>query len=113
VSDEKKSRFPMKFSECPGCGCGETITEVAWAEEAEKGRVTAGTPVGALHPQVPLVDPAKTKLIIGGKTGVLVLNIDFCAECGMGWCKEASLTDADLRMAPPTAGPGSPGFGRG
>ena len=101
---ENKSRFPMKFEKCPYCGETETITEAAWAEEAEKGRVKAGVEVGALHPQVPLLDPKNPPKLVGAKTGILILKIDFCAGCGAGSCRSAFVAEGQVKAMPPGGG---------
>ena len=104
-----ESKFPIVFEKCPICGCLDTITQVAWDEEAEKGRVNKDTPVSAQHLQIPLMDPKKPPLL---SVGILIQNVDYCAECGAGYCKGANVITGQVGMAPPK-GQGRPPGGMG
>ena len=106
----EKSRFPMEFTKCPNCGSEETVTKVAGDEEAEKGRLKKDTTVAALQMQNPLMDPKKTPLLIGGKTGILLIQADYCAECGTLYCKNAQLVEGMLGQGPPPGHPGGMGY---
>lgn len=99
-----ESSFPMSFDKCPHCGSTETITELAWQEEAEAGRVNEDTPVQAATVPVALVDPTKT---IGITARILRLDLDYCAGCGAPRCVRASIQQGQVQMGPP------PGIGRG
>ena len=101
MEEKKESRYPIVFDKCPNCGCIETVTQAAWAEEAEKGRVKKDTPVAAQHLQTPLLDPQRSPLLIGGLTGMLVLTVDYCVECGVGYCTGASVVEGKLQQGPP------------
>lgn len=96
---EQKSRFPIIFEKCPYCGCTDTLTKLAWEEEAEKGRVNKDTPVAAEHIQVPLIDPKKT---IGITAGILLLHVDWCAnpECGRRRLISAEVVTGQVGMGP-------------
>ncbi|KKK96611.1 hypothetical protein LCGC14_2661030 [marine sediment metagenome] len=92
-----KSRFPIVFEKCPYCGCTETITRIAWDEEAEKGRVNKDTPVSAEHLQIPLLDPKKAIPI---SCGMLLLHIDWCAKCGRRRLAKAEVITSPVGMGP-------------
>ncbi len=104
-----ESRFPMLFEKCPYYGSTETITQLAWAEEAEKGRVNKDTSVAAEHIQTPLIDPKKP---IGISAGILMLHIDWCAntECGRRRLTKAEVGAAPVSMGPPPRQGSSGGF---
>jgi hypothetical protein len=95
-------KFHMTFDKCPNCGCEETITQLAWAEEAEKGRVKPETPVAAFNLALPLADPNKPPVIM---VGMMMLKADFCAECGTMYCREVKLTEGQVSTKPPPRGP--------
>jgi len=101
-----ESKFPMTFDKCPMCGCEETITQVAWAEEAEKGKVVKDTPVAAQHLQIPLMDPKKPPLLT---VGILLIQADFCAGCGMLYSRNAQTITGQVNMGPPPGGKNGPG----
>jgi len=88
----------MVFEKCPSCGCTETLTRLAWDEEAEKGRVNKDTTVAAEHLQCPLIDPKKP---IGISAGILLLHVDWCAACGMRYCTRADIATGQVGMGPP------------
>ena len=104
-----KSRFPIVFEKCPHCGCEETITQLAWAEEAEKGRVNKDTIVAAEHLNIPLIDPKKPPIL---SAGILLLHVDWCAnpECGMRRLTKAEVVTGQIGMGP---GPGQQPRGPG
>jgi len=102
-----ESLFPIVFDKCPNCGSTETITKLAWDEQADKGRVDRDTPVAAEHLQLPLLDP---KRVIGIVSGILVLSIDWCASCGGRYCTRAEVVDGPVKMGPPPGNTGGPGM---
>jgi len=105
-----ESRFPIVFEKCPYCGRIETVTKLAWDEEAEKGRVNKDTPVAAEHIQTPLIDPKKTT---GISAGILSLHIDWCAnpKCGRRRLTRAEVITGRVGMGPaPGQAQGSGGF---
>ncbi len=105
-----ESRFPIVFEKCPHCGSTETVTKLAWDEEAEKGRVNLDTPVAAEHIQTPLIDPKKP---VGVSAGILVLHIDWCAnpECGGRRLTKAEVLQGAVGMGPAPGQKGGPGAG--
>jgi hypothetical protein len=107
-----ESRFPIVFEKCPHCGCTETLTKLAWDEEAEKGRVNKDTPVAAEHLKVPLIDPTKT---IGITGGILLLHVDWCAnpECGRRRLVKAEVVTGKVGIGPPPGQQGWPSGGQG
>lgn len=104
----EQSRFPIVFGKCPNCGCTDTITQLAWDEEAEKGRVNKDTPVAAEHLQAPLIDPKKT---IGITAGILILSVDWCADCGTRYCTKAEIGTGQIGMGPAPGQRGGPSGG--
>lgn len=109
-----ESRFPIVFDKCPLCGCTETLTRLAWDEEAEKGRVNKDTPVAAEHIATPLIDPMRPPKL---SASFLLQHFDTCAGCGMSYCKKAEIGTGPVtmkQMPPGMQGPSMPpGFGRG
>lgn len=104
----EQSRFPLVFEKCPNCGCTETVTRLAWDEEAAKGKVNKDTPVAAEHLQIPLLDPKKA---IGISAGILLLHVDWCAntECGMRRCVKAEVVTGAVGMGPASGQKPGPG----
>lgn len=108
-----ESRFPIFFEKCPNCGCTETLTRLAWDEEAEKGRVNKDTPVAAEHIATPLIDPKKPPVL---SASILIQHFDTCAGCGMRYCTKAEIGTGPITMqqAPlGRQGHNPPFFGRG
>lgn len=103
-----ESRFPMEIKKCPSCGSSETVTGLAWQEEADKGKVDRDTPVAAEHLQVPLLDPSKS---VGISSGILIIHIDYCANCGTRYCTRVEVVTGQVHVGSPPGG-GMKGFPR-
>lgn len=105
-----ESQFPMSFDKCPNCGCTETVTQIAWDEEVEKGRVAKDTLVAAQHLKIPLLDPVKPPIIIGGVAGILFMNVDACRDCGTLYCSAATVGEGNIQAGPPPGQGQQPSF---
>ena len=98
TEEAKESKFPMTFNRCPSCRCAQTITQLAWAEEAEKGKVVKDTPVAAEHKMIPLMDQKKPPLLT---VGLLSLQTDYCAKCGLSYCTKAEVVIGQVGFGKP------------
>lgn len=99
--------FLLRVENCPKCGCNDTVTNIAWEQEAKKGKVIGGSDVAAEQLQVPLIDPRKT---IGITAPVLLIGVDYCSACGTRYMTWAMVKDAPISMQPPQGSRGLPPF---
>lgn len=104
----EQSRFPIVFEKCPICGSKETLTRLAWDEEAEKGRVNKDTSVAAEHIATPLIDPKKPPVL---SASILFQHFDTCANCGTRYCTKADIGTGPVTMKQHPLGTVPPGPG--
>ncbi len=88
----------IKTFACPHCGSIETVTQIAMEPLIESGKIAKGTPVSAQKIMVPLLPVEK---ITGLTATVLVIERDYCAECGTEYTIRVSTVEAPIQMKPP------------
>ena len=111
----------IKTFSCPHCGGITTITQVAAEALIASGKIADGNALSAHKIMIPILPIEK---ITGLTATVLLIERDYCAECGTEYTVRATTIEAPIQMGRPGMGPpggpfggfnfkGPPGGGRG
>jgi len=111
----------IKTFSCPHCGGITTITQLAAEPLVTSGKIPEGTSLSAQKIVLPLLPLEK---ITGLTAMVLLIERDYCADCGTEYTIRVSTIEAPIQMGrqpPPGSGPFGgfnfkqppPGMGRG
>ena len=88
--------FPIEIAKCPNCGCKDTVSRLACADEPT---IPKGTFVSLEKKITPIQDFMK---ISTPTTRILLRHYDTCSKCGFDYCtrvdKTTMPTDALMKM---------------
>ena len=98
--EEKRPDNWIEFTECPNCGCTDTVTRLAWNREADVGRISKESrdmPLRAANFTVPLIDPRKGPGLVAT---VVVYDLDICDNCGTCYCVRSYTQTGPVQISP-------------
>ena len=95
------SIFPKIYTECPDCGCKETLLQIALDEAKEGGKVSKDIILDSIDKKeaTPL-KPISPQLIGICMVPMLVEHYNVCANCGRRRLTKAEIKDMAFQVGP-------------
>ncbi len=84
--------FPIEIAKCPKCGCKDTVSRLACADEPS---IPKGTFTSLEKKVVPIQDLNK---ITTPTVKTILSHFDVCPKCGTYYCTKAEITSLPVTI---------------